>query len=322
MSGDATLDAGATATTATVGAWHILEKLGSGTYATVYRAAPSADDVPRRGTHRALKLFDLGDSSSLFYDEVAAYSVMGRRGDVARHLPHMHDWVVARDVSVAKKSLRHAGALVLDMLPHTLHEDAGRRGFAPDKARSVSRHLCGAVCDVHAAGYAHRDLKTSNILRRSGGPYLLGDLGLVCSDADGRAATCRASNGTRVTHSVRAPAYEGTLSYLPPEAAAAYGSDTTLEGAQRADAWALGALLLKLMHGTRTYTSPLVAEVVSSRAKRPLGERLRVAAALQQSDVVVVHVPGASDVCDAARGLLDVDPERRWSAAEALDWLS
>ena len=96
--------------------------------------------------------------------------------------------------------------------------------FGAREAALIGIDLCKAVGAVHAAGLLHRDIKTGNVMRESGGRILLMDFGLTHDQ------------------SVQQQ-YSGTPVYMAPELFAGEPASTTT------DIYALGILLFHLLTG-------------------------------------------------------------------------
>ncbi|HEU4663221.1 MAG TPA: protein kinase [Dokdonella sp.] len=192
----------------------VLEKIGSGASAEVYRAWDAGLATPV-----ALKLLR---------PEAAA---AGLRGDEFLREGRLLARISQRNV------LRVYGAAVHDGRPgiwaewiegrtlDAIVEDEGP--LADREAAHVGLELCAALAAIHAAGLVHGDVKASNVLRERGGRVVLADLG-----AAGTPDTLNASLRTQAT-----PAY------LSPQ---------SRDGAPRAaadDLYALGVLLHFVLTG-------------------------------------------------------------------------
>jgi serine/threonine protein kinase len=108
----------------------------------------------------------------------------------------------------------------------------GRGALEPDAACAMMAPLCDAVAALHALAIVHRDIKPSNVFLVGDSPRLL-DLGL--------AKQLRGGAHTRPT---TAGKLLGTPRYMAPEQLVVVG-----DADEKADVWALGAVLYELLAG-------------------------------------------------------------------------
>jgi TolB-like protein/Tfp pilus assembly protein PilF len=194
----------------TWGPLRLVERLGSGSFAAVYRARDSrlARDV-------ALKLLyaapDTGSASSIIEE--------GRLLARAHH-PHV--------VSVfgADRFDDRIGIWMEFIEGRTLEEVLRQDGaFGAREAALIGIDLCGALAAVHAQGLVHRDVKAQNVMREDGGRVVLMDFG-----ASGES-------------SLLVDKQTGTPVYMAPELFER-GRATP-----RSDIYSLGVLLFRLVTG-------------------------------------------------------------------------
>ena len=108
---------------------------------------------------------------------------------------------------------------------------------------------CNAVAYAHSQRVTHRDLKPDNILVGDFGETVVIDWGLA-KDLDTQEDLTDLGDGFVVSHSnslTRVGSVVGTPAYMPPEQAAGQEVD------ERADIYALGAVLYHLATGRRPY---------------------------------------------------------------------
>ncbi len=150
-------------------------------------------------------------------------------------------------------------------------------GWAPRDPEAV-RSILGALRCLHAIGYAHLDLKPSQVLRGPRGAALI-DLGLA------------APISSRL-------APRGTWGFIAPELLAGGEWD------RRVDIYELGCLLVAVWTGETPLGGGEIAEQIRRQMKRP---RLRLRE----------HVPGIPEGLDrVVEALLDPDPAQRPADAQ------
>jgi serine/threonine-protein kinase len=193
----------------------VLEPIGRGAFATVYRAQ---DNLNREV---ALKLFSLPRHSMA--DRAAR---MRREGQLLARVKH------ANIVTVfgADQYDGIVGLWMEFIHGRTLEAELATRGtFSPQEAMLLGRDLCRALAAVHGAGLLHRDVKAHNVMRETGGRIVLMDFGA------GKEAETQAMKGSGEL--------AGTPLYLAPEVFA--GAPAT----PASDIYSLGVLLYHLVTG-------------------------------------------------------------------------
>jgi eukaryotic-like serine/threonine-protein kinase len=138
----------------------LLERVGEGAFGDVYRARD-----PWLDRHVALKLLkpSIADHSRLIA-EAQALARLRHPNVVTVHGADIHDGRV--------------GLWMEFVRGRTLSEIVTSDGpFSANEARVIGQELCNAVAAVHAAGLVHRDIKAQNVMRESGGRFVLMDFG-------------------------------------------------------------------------------------------------------------------------------------------------
>jgi len=194
------------------GQFHLLQRMGSGSFGEVYRAW---DPVLEREV--ALKLLlprDL-NAEQQFAEIVAEARALARvrhPGIVAAYGVDRHD--------------ARVGFWSDFVRGRTLQRMVATGGPLPaDEAAAIGVALCDALAAVHAEGLLHRDIKASNCMRDDGGRILLMDFGL--------------------SQELHQPAgIAGTPSYMAPELLE--GQQASVQS----DLYAVGVLLYYLATGT------------------------------------------------------------------------
>jgi serine/threonine protein kinase len=212
-----------------LGQYEILERLGTGGMATVYRAVQVS-----LGREVALKVL----SAALVEEEGFLQRFQNEARTLAR-LDHpnilpVHDFGTIEDVTFIATPLVSGG---------TLRDLLGSPLSVPEAWRRLNE-IAGALHHAHQAGIVHRDLKPSNVLLHPDGRLLLADFGLA-----------RGSGNASVTITGSAL---GTPGYMAPEQALGTAID------HRADIYALGVLAFEMFTGSRPYTGDAREQVMAT----------------------------------------------------------
>src|SRR5215831_6119716 len=167
--------------------------------------------------------------------------------------------------------------------------------------------VADAIAYAHEKKVIHRDLKPSNILVGQFGETLVIDWGLAtdlqlsaCSDLGLSGAYEIAASGLTVQGTVL-----GTPEYMPPEQARGERVD------ERADVYALGAILYHLLAGTPPYSGNSSAEVLKQLlAKSPVpAEELQPGVPVDLA--TIVHEAMARDAEDRYRSAKELGEDLR-----------
>ncbi|KAI9250331.1 Pkinase-domain-containing protein [Sporodiniella umbellata] len=208
--------------------------------------------------------------------------------------------------------------MVLEYMDHDLSGILGHPDFTfqPSHAKSLIGQVLEGLAYLHSLGILHRDIKGSNLLINNKGELKIADFGLA-----------------RVFEKNRQQDYTNrviTIWYRPPElllGATAYGPEV--------DIWSVGCIMLELftkkavfngidevsqldliykIMGTPTVESwPTITDLPWYKLVRPAQTYVSRFKELYQS----LLSPGALEL---AQALLTMHPEKRPSAAEALDF--
>lgn len=216
-----------------LGGYVLGDKIGQGGMGEVHRARHS-----KTGREVAIKFLSLDradeDGRARFEREVRVTSALRSPNTVKVHADG-----TARD---------ERPYYVMELVEGADLDQLVRRN-GPLPARRVVhllRQAAGALAEVHALGFVHRDVKPSNIAvcERDGVDDVvkLLDFGLV--------EELGSANGTRLV--------TGTPAYLAPEAIVA---PETLDG--RADLYSLGCVAYWLLTGTQVFDGNSIVEVCS-----------------------------------------------------------
>jgi serine/threonine protein kinase len=214
------------------GRYSLIETIGEGGIATVWRAT---DRV--LGVDRAIKLLD---------ETAGRYPAFRSRFHTeARTMARIEHPTVMRVYDYGAEGGRYY--LVMELIEGGSVKDllvAGER-ITPSRALRIAFDVCNALTAVHAMGAVHRDVKPGNLLLASDGSARLSDFGIVrLLDA-------------KPLHETRSDDRLGTVGYMAPE----QGEDPTQVG-PRADLYAVGATLYAMVTGRHP-------SVLAALTKRP-----------------------------------------------------
>jgi tRNA A-37 threonylcarbamoyl transferase component Bud32 len=235
-----TLDAETSAPPERVGNCLILEELGHGGMAIVYKAR---QERPERLV--AVKLLLGGKLSGA--ERRARFSA---EADAIARLHHPH-------IVQVYEAGEHGGLLYLVLEFCAGGTLAQRLNGTPQTAALAVQWLeplAQAVAHAHKAGVIHRDLKPANVLLTADGQVKISDFGLARAERPELTAT---------------GAILGTPSYMPPEQAAG-GKQV----GPQADVYALGALLYEVLTGRPPFQGASAIETLAQvRDQEPVPPR-------------------------------------------------
>ena len=269
-----------------VGAYQLLEVLGSGGMGTVYRARRSDGAFEKEV---ALKLLKPGVGSELWR----------RRFRTERHIlgrlehPHIATLLDGGNTETGEPFL------VMELVEGRSIDQYCREEKLSVKERIVLlEKVCGAVAFAHQNLVVHRDLKPGNVLVNEEGEPRLLDFGIAkLLEPEMLEVTVEATQ----TH-VRPM----SPSYASPEQISG-GAITTAT-----DVWTLGTLTYELLTGTRPYeTSSSLAEMEADRQTAPQAPSVVTGEARERRQI-------KGDLDTIVLKALRADPERRYGTAADL----
>ena len=231
-----------------LGPYEIIEKIGSGAMATVYRAyQPSMD------RYVAVKVID----ASLAGNEEAIGRFQREARLIAR-LEHLHilpvyDFDGAHDPPYIVMRYLEGGTI----------RDVLAQGPLPlDELAYLIQQIGSALHYAHRQGIVHRDVKPANILIDTEGNAFVSDFGIAHIVEDARVAEESAQRrGFQTTSSQSA----GTPGYMAPEQI--MGRETVDE---RADVYALGAMLYEMVTGVLPFHATDLMEALYQHLNAPV----------------------------------------------------
>lgn len=227
-----------------VGRYHILEKIGAGGMATVYKAVDTS-----LGRDVAIKIIRL---SAFPPDQLV--QILKRFEREAQTLAKLSHSNIVKVYDFG--DYEGSPYLVLEYLPGgTLKQRLLQLKGKPmpwDEAIRLLRPITDALEFAHSKGMVHRDVKPSNILLTNTGETMLSDFGIakLFGTEDTAALT---SSGMGM----------GTPEYMAPE-------QWSGKALPQSDQYSLGVVLYEMVTGRKPYEGDTPASILLKQATQPL----------------------------------------------------
>jgi serine/threonine-protein kinase len=223
--------------------YQMLERLGAGAMATVYKARQISLD-----RHVAIKILPRKFSSNKQFIE-RFYA----EGKAAAKLNHPNI-VGAVDVGMASETHYFVMEFVDGL---TVYDELIKHGrYGEDRALEIAIGVAKALDHAHKQGFIHRDVKPKNVMITRQGVVKLADMGLARAVSDREAAEAEAGKAF------------GTPYYISPEQIRG-----EVDVDQRADLYGLGCTLYHMVTGQVPFDGPNPSAVMHkhlrSEAKAP-----------------------------------------------------
>jgi serine/threonine protein kinase len=225
----------------TIGRYHIIEALGEGGMATVYKAFDT-----RLERNVAIKVI----RTDLFGTTVLNRMLkrFEREAKVLAKLSHPN---IVKVLDYGE----HDGApyLVMEYLPGgTLKQKLAGRQISWQDAIRLLMPVARALAHAHASGIIHRDIKPSNILITQTGEPMLSDFG-IAKILENETTTELTTSGAGI----------GTPDYMAPEQGMGQADE-------RADVYALGIILYQMVTGHVPFRADTPMAVMLKKNQEPL----------------------------------------------------
>jgi len=224
-----------------LGRYHILEQLGEGGMATVYKAFDTS--VERDVAIKVIR-------AEQFADEIEGQTLtrFKREAKALAKLSHpnivtVYDFGQIEDLPY----------LVMEYMPGGTLEEKLTTRLPWRKAFNLLLPIANALGFAHSQGILHRDVKSSNILITPSGEPLLSDFGI--------AKILDVTEGNTIT---LAGVGVGTPEYMAPE----QGMEKKMDS--RVDIYSLGVVLYEAISGRKPYTAETPLAVLFKHANEPL----------------------------------------------------
>ena len=241
-----------------VGSYEIVERLGGGGMAVVYRAVQQP-----LGREVALKAL----SPELFQDDGFVKRFEAEAKTLAK-LDHpnilpIYDFELGEGLAYLTMPLIRGG---------TLRDILNRGPLDALSAWRYLREIGDGLQHAHDAGIVHRDLKPTNVLIHSDGRAMLADFGL-------------ARGAGQPTHLTTVGLAIGTPGYMAPEQVMGHDVD------RRADIYAMGVLTFEMLTGRLPFIGANRMEVAYATVNSPIPSAAKLNAVLpDELDVLLARV--------------------------------
>jgi len=227
----------------TLGKYELLERIGRGGMAEVYKAYHAALD-----RHVAIKVLHPFLSEDPTFKE--RFESEARNVARLRHpnIVQVYDFEHDADRDLYYMVMEYIDGPTLSARLMAL-EFQGLK-FPIAEAVDIARHLADALAYAHARGMVHRDIKPANIMFDSDGRVVLTDFGIA-----------RIVSGPTMTAS---GSMVGTPAYMSPEQGLGQPGD------HRSDIYSLGVVLYQLVTGTVPFSADTPIAIVLRHVNDPL----------------------------------------------------
>ena len=283
------------------GSWYIKEKIGAGSYGSVYAIERTELGVTYRSALKVITVpqdkseFQSAMSDGMSLQETTEYfrglveSIVGEFVIMSKLKGNSH--IVSYEDHVIMEHEDDIGwdILIRMELLTPLIERTSENPMVQDEIIKLGIDMCKALEFCRKIEIIHRDIKPENIFITSGGDYKLGDFGIAKTVEKTRIGLSR----------------KGTYAYMAPEVykGEAYGPTV--------DVYSLGIVLYKLLNNNRTPFMPDYPHIISyDDRENALIKRIR-------GDVLPPPKNGTSGLKQAVLKACAFSPCERYPSAKA-----
>lgn len=258
--------------------YEILEKIGSGSFAAVYRARDK--DL---GREVAIKeIFEQYREDPKYLDGY------WQESQLLASLQHPN-------VITIFDILRDRGWLIMELMQSNLSDRLEGRQMDLRSLRTTLAHALRALKYLHARGVIHGDIKPGNLMIDSRKRIKIGDFGLARRVSD--------DEGSLV---------KGTTKYMAPEVV----SDDFGEVTTQSDLYSLGFTAYELMCGSDNFEDLFPGLSAFGRDKQVAWMMWHAAPDRKLPEITRVLEGVPPDLAKVIQGLTEKDPEKRYKTAD------
>ena len=145
----------------------------------------------------------------------------------------------------------------------TLRELLGKNNLTVDEILDIAVQIGNALAAAHESGIVHRDIKPENIIVMPDGYVKVLDFGLAkLTNLEKLMQSTPDAPTASVIHT-QSGLIMGTVNYMSPEQLRGQAVD------ERADVWALGAVLFEMLTGRQPFTGESVSDTIAAILNQP-----------------------------------------------------
>lgn len=263
--------------------------LGKGGFGTVFKGHNQQLDQDF-----AIKLMTLNSehAETDFLEETTAYRILSNAPSCQLYIVCMYD---AFRVTINGNPV---GVIITELMDG----DLWKIPTQDDEVGPLINALLNGIAYIHDHGFAHRDLKPGNVLRK-GKIFKVSDLGLICGQDVKYIPTC---------------SYVGTPIYSSPTSVRRWGRETSVANEQKEDIWGLGMTLYTIIFGEfppEIQTEQDIANLTQEKIYLFINE----STPYPRSEPEIIS---GQDIIYLLVNMLRINPNERWNIYQLLDYFN